>query len=141
MKLDESGDSLGRNTFTGPTGVCRTERGGIPTSDGGAIIAGLVHNLPEFTGTAYLIKTDGNVGIEEDFPVPEIFTIRVFPNPSRGEIYFEPDSPKPIDLKIYDISGRLVKETQVERNLRMNSPSGIYFWKTEKSGGKIILVK
>lgn len=146
LKLDESGDSLGRKTFTGPTGVCRSDWGGIPTSDGGAIIAGLVYNLPEFTGTAYLIKTDGNgcvgVDIEEednnDYLSP---IIQVFPNPSRGEIYFETDSPKPVNLKIYDISGRLIKETRIKRRLEMDLPNGIYFWHAKNQKGKIILVK
>jgi len=139
LKLNVSGDSLWTKSFSGLTGSSCWALDAKPTSDQGMIIAGV-----DFDSLyAYLIKTDenGNIGVEENFPHPEIFTIRVGPNPSRGYIRFETDSPNPVHLKIYDIAGRLVKETQVEKSLKMNLPSGVFFWQTEKVKGKFIVVK
>jgi len=138
LKLNEFGDTTLTRIFTGPNDEGCMVEGAAPTLDGGAIIAG--------RGGAYgsyLLKTDENgcVGVNEDDNDNLLQVIRVFPNPSRGQIYFQTDSPNPIELKIYDITGRLVKEVMVEKKMRIDLPNGIYFWQAENQQGKIIVVK
>lgn len=106
----------------------------------------------------------GYVGIDEEKPLDAGFSCALYqcgPNPvtDRAEIRYTLSSPRDVSLKVYDITGRLVKtlvdkrveagEHFVEWNLRDDSSTevaaGIYFYRLEagsfSSTKKLIVVK
>ena len=93
------------------------------------------------------ILLDEGPGAEE----LSISEIKVFPNPSDGrfQLSFDYSGPEKLKAKVYDITGKLVKdistdlvknETSVTANIDLESPgSGIYFIRIEY--GKSLLTK
>lgn len=75
------------------------------------------------------------VNIEENKISAPAFAFSVFPNPSRGIITLNMHSPQehPVELDLYDVAGRLVKNFRVESSggqsvsLGISLPSGVYF--------------
>ncbi len=95
-------------------------------------------------------------GIKEDYDSPDNTNLLCYPNPFNGitSISFNLISPGRINLKIYDITGRLI-ETLADHRLEagphfftwnaLNRSSGIYFYKLTANErvatGKIVLIK
>ncbi len=165
LKTDSLGDTLWRKTYDG-MGDGETEFGNSvqQTSDGGYIIAGARCRVGDWE--VYLIKTgeDGNVSIEEkgrDKLVSPRLTVSPNPFTNKVNITYCPEKKaESIELKIYNVGGRLVKDfslstghfllgTAVSWDGRDNKdkkvPPGIYFVKLSSNNfvsvGKIILVK
>lgn len=84
------------------------------TSDSGYIIAGKTKSFGSGLYDVYLIKTQPDLGIEEQESHSKEYIpfLEVFPNPFRKRVnikYCIEQSAEGIELKIYDVSGRLVK--------------------------------
>jgi len=60
--------------------------------------------------------------------------IRVFPNPSFGEIKFVSNAEKPVAITIYDVTGRVVTNMQAGT---VTLKSGIYFYRVKLNGKEI----
>jgi hypothetical protein len=135
-------DSLGNILWTRTYGGIASDIGYSvqQTTDGGYIIGGKYRN------DVYLIKTDGDgmvVGIEEDDEVLQIQNVKLYqnlPNPFNKltAIGYQLRDPSYTTLKVYDITGRLVKilvdKKQNPGVYRIewegkNLTSGIYFYR------------
>ncbi len=85
-------------------------------ADSGYIITGITHLCAQGNDEVYLIKTDPETGIGEkliSYPISIEPRIVVYPNPCRGEmniIISNTHDKKNFSLRIYDISGRLVRD-------------------------------
>jgi len=88
------------------------------------------------------------VGIGED----DSFNLSFFPNPSNGIFYYNSANlPGSVQLAIYDIHGKLIKDihlipNQGTREISLSVESGLYFFSVLKediliSGGKFIVEK
>jgi len=144
LKFDEYGDTLLTKTFSG-LGIAYTHDA-EPTLDRGCIIAAVTQKSANSNSyNTYLIKTDaqGNVGIEENEPINNrLSLIRVFPNPSRGTVWFETENEKEVEVTVFDILGRKIAVDKTKNGeLTLRLQPGIYFWRTENRAGKIIVVK
>ncbi len=154
MKTDSIGDTLWTRTYgdTCTDGGCSVAQ----TTDGGYIIAGYRESYDTGSYDVYLIKTDtlGNSGIEEEKDIgPKTTNIKLlaYPNPftTSTTITFIPpstaQSAKGIGLKIYDVSGRLVKFIPLTTDhllLGADLTPGVYFLNLEgRNVGKVIKVR
>ncbi|MDD5530621.1 MAG: T9SS type A sorting domain-containing protein [bacterium] len=148
IKTDSSGDTLWTKGFGG----CCVEQ----TADGGYIITGS-------NGGIYLIKTDsvGNVGVEEKSNIKnQISKIEIVPNPAVSVLNIRLsgiNKGENIDLKIYDLSGRIVttfSQSEINSlNIKWNGvnekgiklKNGVYFCKLTSNGKtireKIVLMR
>jgi len=90
----------------------------------------------------------GVVGIGED----NIFNLSFFPNPSNGNFFYNSDDlHASVQLTIYDIHGKIIKEllllpNQGTSEISLTVESGLYFYSVIKegafiSGGKLIVEK
>lgn len=116
IKTDSMGDTLWTHTYGGDH---RDQGyGAVQTVDNGYAIAGFSDRYGTDNWDFYLIKTDenGNVAIEENVEkqsATKVFTVIVAPNPfsNRTEIKLNSKAGvADIDIAIYDITGRLVKD-------------------------------
>ncbi len=162
IKTDEQGDALWTNTCGG----VGAEWGHSvkETSDGGYVIAGWTNSFGLGDCDVYLIKTAPDTfGVEEHTPAqPAAPGIHISPNPFRHHtnIRYEITDNCGIDLKIYNISGRLVNnfsalssdighQSSIKWDGRDYSgkklPSGVYFLKFAagdyRETRKLLLVK
>ena len=79
--------------------------------------------------------------------------LKIFPNPSsNGLVNFQISNGQRERLQIYDASGRKIKETEIQTQLKIKLPSGIYFYRIQAEGleddgfktvetGKMVLLK
>lgn len=142
VRTNLQGETLFTRTFSHLGGLgCKDAK---LCFDGGVVITAFVYSGTE----AVLIKTDqsGNVGLCEE---AEFFllsqTLKIFPNPSTGLVNFQLPNGQSENLKIYDASGRQIKEVEVKNQLKLKLPAGIYFYRfqTEKriiQTGKIVIL-
>lgn len=113
--------------------------------DGGYIILSLAQGGAVWN-TLMLIKTDenGGLGLEENNETGEILKskpeIKVFPNPSTGWLNFQIANGPCERLKIFDASGRKIKEMGIQGQLKIRLPVGIYFYQMENQTGKIVIL-
>jgi hypothetical protein len=153
-------DSLGDIMWTRTYGDTSSDRGLsiVQTNDGGFIVAGWTMSYGAGSNDFYLIKTDslGNVGVKEHSDLrPEIRDIRLTtsPNPFTtsatisipGLSEDQINRVSKIELKIYDISGKLVMSVPLKTkhlSLGTDLSPGIYFLKLKgKPVGKVVKVK
>jgi hypothetical protein len=103
-------------------------------------------------GTLFMSQHLFSRSVEEPYGVdPETTEIKVFPNPSDGhfQLTFEYNGKEKVTAKVFDITGKMVKniteeleigETSVTANIDLETPSsGIYFIRIEM--GKQLLTK
>jgi len=113
LKTDNIGDTLWTELYGGSNDD--KGRSVQQTADRGYIVAGHTTSFGAGGNDVWLIKTEVDpVGIieEKEFAQEPIFSLQVEPNPFRGktEISFtKAQEAEDIELKIYDISGRMVK--------------------------------
>lgn len=125
IKTNSLGDTLWTKTFGGT----EYEAGSSmqQTTDGGYIVAGYTNSFGAGTPTffnAYLIKTDplGCVGIEEKDSeiMSQKLKLEISPNPAISLLNIRllgTNKGESVNLKIYDLSGRVVKTfSQLEIN-------------------------
>ncbi|MCK4255377.1 T9SS type A sorting domain-containing protein [candidate division WOR-3 bacterium] len=157
IKTDSLGDSLWAKTYGGQwDDWAYSVR---QTSDGNYIIAGGTYSFGAGHKDVYLIKTKvSSVGIEEEESIPGVFFIsQCCPNPFRDEtvIGYRLSVISNISLKVYDLTGRLVK-TLVDEEVNVGShtvvwdgrddsgvnvPSGIYFYRLKVDGSRFIATR
>ena len=138
---------------------------GRPSSSGIALGGGYLW-FSTNNSFGWVYKVEGIIGVEEDTtPIARsgFEILRVYPNPSRDRVniqYGIVHGAKSIDIRIYDISGRLIKKfSQLTNNQSPvnqimwqgidNSgkkvPSGVYFLKFEagdyKATKKLLLIR
>ena len=112
----------------------------------GVFLGGLLFSAPLYADSASLPDGDlVSVELSES-------KIKVFPNPSDGRFQFtlEYDGTEKVTAKIYDITGKLVKDlteelvkedTQVSTHVNLDHPkSGIYFLRVS-IGSKVLTKK
>jgi len=170
MKTDVSGNLIWETTYGG--GMVDLGFFVCNTSDGGYIICGYTESFGA-SYDVYVIKTAPDVGIKESEFSPEVcFDFKNKPNPFSTSTTITFTLPgaqehkstraqvENIELKIYDMSGRLVKDFSLSTNNSSPGtavswdgrdfkdkkvPPGIYFAKLSSgdftSVKKIILVK
>ncbi len=140
IKTDSVGDTIKTKTY----GDIDDDNGYsiAQTSDGGFVITGSTSSFGAGSRDVYLIKTDseGNVGIEESINSQLIISneqLTISPNPFTETTVISVQCQVPSDkteiiLRIYDLSGRLVKAVPLTTNhlsLGTDLKSGIYFLK------------
>lgn len=112
-------DSIGQELWSALYGKANDWDIGLSVqqaADGGYVIAGISHSWAQGDDDVYLLKTDPETGIEEElisYPISIKPRIVVYPNPCRGEmniIINNTHDKKIFSLKIYDISGRLIRD-------------------------------
>ena len=108
--------------------------------------------LATLVGSSHLYSYAGMIPVElssiEELNIDEV---KVFPNPSDGrcQMSFDYDGPESLKAKVFDITGKLIKdistdlvksENSVNANIDLESPgSGIYFIRIEL--GKSVITK
>ncbi|MDD5528755.1 MAG: T9SS type A sorting domain-containing protein [bacterium] len=158
IKTNSSGDTLWTKTFGGINDDAAYSVQQV--SDGGYVIAG----YKDYSGTIgediYLIKTDsvGNVGIEENNSkaISQKLKLEMSPNPAVSALNIRLSGiskGESVNLRIYDLSGRIVKtfsQSEINSsNIRWNGvnekgikvKNGVYFCKLSISDGKTIREK
>jgi hypothetical protein len=112
IKLDANGSILWTKEFGDPI----DDEGGYyvkQTNDGGFIITGVYESPVNF----YLVKTDslGNLttAINE---INSNFNFVLYPNPTQNNIYLTFDKEEDYTIKIFDIDGKLMLNTQISKS-------------------------
>jgi hypothetical protein len=158
-------DSLGNVLWIFSTGraTLNVTNSVFPRNDGGYIVTGYYYN-PNNISDIFLVKTTQEIqegdltsaGFESEMdiysiPHPSSFILSASPNPfnSMVVIRFDLRDASPIDLRIYDITGREVATldtrhlTLGENEIVWNAegmPSGIYFARLSVVGGQLSVV-
>jgi hypothetical protein len=120
----------------------------------------VISDWGEGEGEVVLYRQICETAVEEDAKLKNIFYCKTFPNPATYEVNFIINSPNSgnIELKIYDVVGKLVYETKKAitsrihllswntRDMRQKLvDSGIYFYKLnfghQEREGKIVIIK
>jgi len=137
FKTSQSGDLLWKEIIEGP---------GInfgydiqQTSDDGYIIVGRAESYPRATDI-YLIKLASEFGVTEatEYNAPQ-FSISIFPNPFGDKVNITLSSvhgAKGKELKIYDISGRVVKNFSLPTTYSL-LPTSIMWDGCDNAGKKL----
>lgn len=85
-----------------------------------------------------LISVNGPTGLED----PENLKSKIYPNPSRDNIYIKLNKSAIENIKVYDFSGRIVKPTitsSTDDLIKINfEQAGIYFLKISKEGREYV---
>jgi hypothetical protein len=157
VRLDSMGDSLWSSTYGGiwPD----NSRCVVTTIDSGFCIVGKFRSLtspPEYEFYAVRLGPDIQ-STEEPFSfIPEEITLTAYPNPFNPSttIGFYVQNPAQIDIAVYDIQGRLVKQltngrfTRGKHEIMFEAdalPSGAYFARLNTSNSqftqKLVLIK
>jgi len=103
----------------------------------GAIYTYTFENVQEH-GTIAVVFVE-NVGVNEN----ALTEIRVYPNPTSGELIIENGEWRIENVEVFDIMGRMVAtvETRLIASLQMDIshlPSGIYFMKIKTDAGEVV---
>ena len=140
VKIGPNRDTLWTKRYSVEGNIVNKASQAWPTKDSGIIIGGSTAEDFGVNHRVYLIKTDkyGNVGIEEVIKEKEIVKISYL---SYRLICFEGQNNT--EIEIYNILGQRIIKKKIENGrLIINlSHSGIYFWKTNRESGKIVLLK
>lgn len=112
MKTASNGDSLWAQTFGGLANDYG--RSIQQTTDGGFIVAGYTYSYGAGSNDVYLIKLEYETGIEEEGEriLPTVALESITPNPFSSYLsitYSIPEQTR-VELAVFDLSGRLVKE-------------------------------
>lgn len=130
IKTDSSGDTLWTRTYGGITMVDLDYGYSVKqTNDGGYIVAGLTYSFGN-QSQAYLIKTDtlGSVGVQEKKDIrqrTQAINLSAHPNPFTSNTTISLYLPsmeqraQSIELRIYDVAGRMVKQFTLLPTQRM----------------------
>jgi len=100
--------------------------------------------FPTSSSRMALVAEQPQTTIQEELNVENKEGVKIYPNPAQNDVYIDfGDSQTGKSLKILDIRGRVVFETQSqERNLKIDCSKfskGIYFLKTEQQTYKIVI--
>lgn len=156
LKTNSNGDTLWTKTYGGLSDDYG--RSVQPTPDGGYIIAGETNSFGAGRYDLYLVRTKPDtLGIDESqHSRPRCLSFEVFPNPIKEECHVRYTllQKSRINLSLYDVTGRLVKEIINEnqdrgsyyKTVNMTAlPQGVYFFRlnTQKYSDikKIIHIK
>lgn len=105
------------------------------TCDGLADVLVAADSLQQFYYDNPLIDTvssDTTVGIFN--PILNTLDVTIFPNPSKGSFALSYDSNKPVDIEIFDLSGRTIltqKEIRPSQKIQLEQ-EGIYILRIEQ---------
>ena len=72
------------------------------------------------------------VGLDQEELIQEAFTVRVYPNPSKGS--FTIDGPEGSSYTVVDLTGKVLREGTLVQNrtaVALNAPSGMYILKVQ----------
>lgn len=140
LKIDPNGDTAWTMTCGGPGNDACFEVDTI--SDGGYIAGGWTDSYGAGANDVYLVRTQPEVGIEENRapgPNPPHSTtdLEVFPNPFCRIVnitYWIEQNAENVDLKIYDVTGRLVKSFALPASESTLPTSVVWNGRNEKGG-------
>jgi D-alanyl-D-alanine carboxypeptidase len=103
----------------------------------GAIICVLINQLPaqaiQVAVQLFSVLVNNAVGVREEDEEGE--GIAVYPNPTSGLVNVKVPDRKPASIKIYNLSGQLMKETTEPQFFISNFPSAVYFVQVQTGAG------
>lgn len=107
----------------------------LPVSDTSGLYAVTVTDTTCGCSDSVLYNITGHLGIGSTFANSN--KIRIYPNPTLDKIFV--DAPMPVNLSLYDLTGRLLQQSKGKNELNISDfADGVYLLRIEDKQGKFV---